>query len=664
MDKKLKAEKNKARYTRQRVKREKRWIKAKQRYEERSDRKKYPVNYSGEKIRRWNSLDNTAHIFPVVAGEGMANVFRFSFVLREPVSSIALTKAVRQVLPYFSTFHSRLRRGFFWYYFEENQKIFPRVQEEKDVPCRYFEPGSNNDYLFRVHYYENKINFEIYHALADGAGAAEFTREVIYHYLRIMHPELQQAGEGIDPATSLNTEDAYMKYYREAERRGYNKTPAWLLKGERLPYHMTGLVHGKMPLEQVKAAAHGYGASINEYLVAAFIYSIYTESMHRQPEKDPIAIAVPVNLRPYYHSDTIRNFFVMVSARFKADREDHSFQDVVDAVQESLKDQITKEHLESIFSYAVSREKSPLLRGMPHLIKQPVMRFVYQGASRNTTATLSNIGVFKVREEYAPYIEDFYAFLSRSYGQELKAVTSTYNGILTLTFSSTLADPSIQRAFFRQMEKDGIRVSLETNGASNLEEEMKPKTSGYPDLLLRERIMVRITRIAALSGLLLEALLLLLNLTLTPNILWSVITGASIFYVFLVLYTSSKSYLSMRSRMLFLSLGVILIGFAVDFVTGFRGWALSVALPIQVLFMEAVLLVLYLVQRKEFQQFLWMNVLNLLMCGLVLIGFLLGYRIFFGLMIAAFTATVLEILFIVIREGRRTPAELRRRFHA
>ncbi|MDO4617864.1 MAG: hypothetical protein Q4B03_10540 [Lachnospiraceae bacterium] len=463
MDREKKTEKNREKYKKQRRKLQKRWVRAKERYEERKDLQTAQAAYSGERIRGWSSLDNTAHIFPVVAGEGMANVFRYSFCMSEVISPIALNKAIRQVLPYFPTFHSRLRRGFFWYYFEENRKPFPRVKEEKDIPCRFFAPNTNNDYLFRVCYYKNKINFEIYHALADGSGAYQFTTEVIYHYLRILHPELKQFGDGIDPSTSLNAEDSYLKYYKNSKKKSYNKQPAYLLEGERLPFHMTGLIHGRMPIDQVKAAAHRYGASINEYLTAAFIYSIYTESMQRQPRKEPVAIAVPVNLRPYYNSDTIRNFFVMVSARFTAVNEQHTFQDVIAAVQQTLKEQMTKENLESIFSYAVGNEKNPMLRAMPQIIKQPVMRMIYNAASRNTTATMSNIGVFRVRQEYAPYIKDFFAFLSRSYGQELKGVTCTFNGVLTITFSSTLKEPAVQRGFFRLMAEEGIEVSIDTN---------------------------------------------------------------------------------------------------------------------------------------------------------------------------------------------------------
>lgn len=462
-----KSEKERLKEEKRKEKVRKQWRRAKEKYVRKKERRRMFVNYSGEHLRRWSSLDNTAHIFPVVAGEGMANVFRYSFFLDEEVNRLILDKAIHQVLPYFKTFHSRLRRGFFWYYFEENRKRFPRVQEEEDIPCRYFAPNTNHDFLFRVSYFKNKINFEIYHAVADGSGAAHFTLEIMYHYLRMVHPELKEFGEGIDPGTSLNTEDAFLKNYKKKQKAGYNKEPAYCLTGPRLEHHMTGLIHGRMPLFQVKEVARRYGVTINEYLVAAFMYSIYTEAMHKKPHRHPVAIAVPVNLRPYYDSDTLRNFFVMVSARFAPEGREHRFEDVIRATRESLEPQMTKENLESIFSYGVTREKNPFLRVMPQVIKQPVMKMVYQGASRNTTATMSNIGGLKVREEYRPYITDFVAFLSRSYGQELKAVISSYNEILTISFSSTLKNPAVQRGFFRQLAQDGIDVAIETNHVYN-----------------------------------------------------------------------------------------------------------------------------------------------------------------------------------------------------
>ena len=37
---------------------------------------------------RWDKLDNTAHVFPVIAGNEMTNVYRISVVLKEEVAGI------------------------------------------------------------------------------------------------------------------------------------------------------------------------------------------------------------------------------------------------------------------------------------------------------------------------------------------------------------------------------------------------------------------------------------------------------------------------------------------------------------------------------------------------------------------------------------------------
>ncbi len=106
---------------------------------------------------RWDKLDNTAHLFPVIAGESMSNVYRISVTLAELVDPGLLQKALDIVLPKFDGFNLRLRQGVFWYYFEENGKPAPKVREEITFPCRYIYPNRNNSYLFRVTYYRYRI---------------------------------------------------------------------------------------------------------------------------------------------------------------------------------------------------------------------------------------------------------------------------------------------------------------------------------------------------------------------------------------------------------------------------------------------------------------------------------------------------------------------------
>ena len=84
--------------------------------------------------KKWEKLDNTANIFPVIAGEAMTNTYRISVVLKEEIQKDLLQEAVDLVIPKMPGFNLRLRSGFFWYYMEENGKASPKVKEEHRYP--------------------------------------------------------------------------------------------------------------------------------------------------------------------------------------------------------------------------------------------------------------------------------------------------------------------------------------------------------------------------------------------------------------------------------------------------------------------------------------------------------------------------------------------------
>lgn len=412
---------------------------------------------------RWDKLDNTANLFPVIAGDDMTNVYRIAVTLNEEVQPEYLQAALDMVLPKFDGFNVRLRRGVFWFYFEENGKPAPKVSEEANFPCRYIRANQNHSYMFRVTYYHNRINLEVFHVLTDGMGGLNFIRELTYQYLRLVHPELK-AEDNLSNMTSLNREDSFVKNYKKGKPSGFNKERAYLIKQEKLPKGEFGVIHGYMPVTQLKEVSHRYEASINEYLVAVFAWSTYQECLKGMPSKNPIRVAVPVNLRPFFNSVTTKNFFCMVSAEFHPTKESYTFEDVLGCIKDSLRKQITKEHLEDLFSYSVSNQRNILLRIVPLFIKNIVMKLVYTKSALANTTTITNIGNIKVEEAYRPFVESFHAFIAMSKGQSLKGTVCSYEDTLVFTFSSVFSENSVQGAFFRKIAEDGVDVRVETNG--------------------------------------------------------------------------------------------------------------------------------------------------------------------------------------------------------
>lgn len=419
-----------------------------------------------ERSFHYDKLDNTAHLFPVIANEGMTNVYRVAITLKEEVDGKLLQDALDVVLPYFDVFCVRMRKGVFWHYFETNRKVAPPVLEENGYPCRFINPYENNDYLFRVSYYKRRINLEVFHVLTDGNGALAFLKELTYQYLRYRYPG-DFKDDTLAASTSLDYDDSYMRNSKENPGKIYKTEKAVIVKGPRLSGDKLGVIAGHIALDQLKAKAKSYGITINQFLVGSFVWSVYQAYLGGRSSKQPISVCVPVNLRPYFDSTTTKNFFVIVSATFKPVEETYTFEEVLKAVADSLKEQITKENLEKLLSYNVSNETNPILRILPLSIKGIGLRIVYKTSARANTTTITNLGLIQVEKDYEDYIEGFQAVLSMSQGQNIKGAVCAYKNRLTFTFSSHLKDTSIQKTFFAMLGKNDIDVTIETNGVYN-----------------------------------------------------------------------------------------------------------------------------------------------------------------------------------------------------
>ena len=162
-----------------------------------------------ERKKSWRKLDNSAKIFPLQESNKYSTVFRYSAVLKENIDKEVLEKSVERALIRYNAFKVKMKKGFFWYYLEDNSKK-PIIKEEIYYPCKRIDPVYNNDYLFSVTYFERKINIEIFHSLTDGNGGLIFFREIIYNYLDIKHQELADKEERKARKIDLDTEDSYI----------------------------------------------------------------------------------------------------------------------------------------------------------------------------------------------------------------------------------------------------------------------------------------------------------------------------------------------------------------------------------------------------------------------------------------------------------------------
>ena len=410
----------------------------------------------------WRRLDNTGKLFPLVSSGRLSNVFRIAVTLKEEIEPEVLQQALEDILPQFESFRVRLRRGLFWYYFETNHRKIA-VEKEDTYPCQYISHKVAPYYLFRVSYYSTRINVEIYHALSDGLGAVNFAKLLACRYLQIKHqmdtPEIVRIAN-----VRAEEEDGYLKYYKETKKQTYSNEKAYQLEGRKLGLRVENIIHGSVPLQELKAVSKSYGVSITKYLTAVLIWAIYEEYLKGEEVTPFIGVNLPINLRSMFNSETLANFFAVTAINYNPTGRKVDFEDILKVVSEQIDDQIVKEKLEEKISYNVSNEKKWYLKIVPLIIKKLALKLVFKRKDSGHTITLSNLGPIKVEEPYNKYIENFYVLIGVSHSQTAKCAVIAYEDNLMITMSTVFDDNKLSEGFFGKLEEHGISCELESNG--------------------------------------------------------------------------------------------------------------------------------------------------------------------------------------------------------
>lgn len=419
---------------------------------------------------QWFRLDNAAKLFPAVSDAQNSNVFRLSFELYEPVERELLQQALDKTLEGFPSFRVRLRRGLFWYFLEHNPDQ-AKVHRDRLPPCTYFKEIKNKGFLFRVTYFKNRINLDLFHVLADGTGALQLIRTLVYNYLLLSHAgELSESypPSGCEAPPLSRAEDSFSKYYDKSKKSTPFEKKAYHITGTKLMPGDIKIITGEMPVTQVLALAKQSGVTLTAYLSALVISAIYHENMPARQRKHPIKINIPVNLRNHFPSITSRNFFSCIDASYDFSKGEPPFEELLHAVNKQLKEQLNREDLSERINYQVATERNVAIRFIPLFLKNIGLKIAYDKGEVVYSAALSNLGRIQMPEYLMPYLRNAGLVMSPSKHQAVKIGVSSFGDTLSVTFSASIAQPDIARYFFRSLAEQGVEITLTTN-------EVKPR---------------------------------------------------------------------------------------------------------------------------------------------------------------------------------------------
>lgn len=185
----------------------------------------------------------------------------------------------------------------------------------------------------------------------------------------------------------------------------------------------------------------------------------------------------------------------------------------------------------------------------------------------------------------------------------------------------------------------------------------------YPNVRTMTRRLALLSRIYLFVAILVETLLIYLNVLSDSEMFWSAIPGLAMLYGYLVLRYAILGKSGYKGKIIVLTLIAILMVVAIDFVVGYRGWSVNYALPSAILLVDAGILVLMCINRRNWQSYMMWQIFMILCSVVPLVLYAVGIVTAPLLALLAFTFSTALFLGTLIIGDRRARTELRRRFH-
>lgn len=431
---------------------------------------------AGNGITNWYKLDNAAKIIPGTVRGANTRVFRIVCELYEEVDSSLLQAAVDEAVREFPYYNCVLRKGLFWYYLDESS-LWPQVSEDNAPACGPLYYPGRRTLLYKITYFRNRINLEMFHVLADGTGAFRFLRRIVINYLRLAH-NLPKEDRVDRSSVTEKSDDAFRKYYTKSKGTGQLKrfmsTKAYQIRGHRDLNEQAHLIEGTVSAKAFLDAAHKYNTTAGILMTSIFVQSVM-ETMSLRDLKKAISISIPVDLRRFFPSVTSRNFFGVINVIVQPETLDLTLEEIIAKVSKPFKEQLSRENIEKTMNAYSAYEHNVGIKMVPLFAKELGIQFITTFTGSGVTASVSNIGLIELPEMFGKYIKQFAPFMS---SLNIQLTTATYKDRMTFGFCSSFEECSVITDFFRHLTDLGIQAELATNDCNVLPSAQQNGRSG------------------------------------------------------------------------------------------------------------------------------------------------------------------------------------------
>lgn len=409
---------------------------------------------------RWMKVDTASIMFSSLSSKEWGRTFRMAVILKDEVQPELVKKAAADLMPRYPSVYTCVKKGFFWNY-QECTELLPEIREEFSTPLLPITLRNDGRPDFRIVYYKNRLGLECAHYLGDGLGMDTYFTALLERYVELKNnPDAPYCPDEFNEEEITN---AFNDYYQQGGSTDVEEEfHAYRIEGT-IEHGFLQLIFAMMDVNELYTKAKEKNLTITEYLASILILgTIRNASM---PINEPVVIAIPVNLRRFFPTKTIRNFTIQSRIDFFPEgKTDWNFDEICEKVRGQLKKRLTVDELQKILNSFGSLANNKVIRYVPNFIKLPVVRMRQEKSHGNNTTILTNTG----SSELSPTLEneiiraDGVNGDTSGYGLISTCSALSCNGIFNLCFSACSHDVSWAKECVRALTEQGVKVRIES----------------------------------------------------------------------------------------------------------------------------------------------------------------------------------------------------------
>lgn len=403
---------------------------------------------------RWLKIDTAAIMFSSLSSENWGRTFRYSAYFKNNIDPELLKKAASELMPYYPAIYAYLKRGFFWNYLALSDKL-PEIREENEWGMLPVVRRKDKTPDFRLTYKENRINIECSHSLGDGKGIMVYFKALLTRYNELYNGAEGEYVTNEDP--QINILNAFSDYYEKDGEKAKDSDKKAFHFPEVYEDNYLKLLFAEMSASRVKELAHKEKMTVTEYLTAVLMLGIIKSQ--KEPVNEPVTVAVPVNLRRFFPTMSVRNFTVQTFITFNpGGRQNITLKEILDATRGQLKAQTKTGELQKTINKYGALVNNPVIKIVPNFIKQPVMRKMQKKTHSGVSTIFTNYGACTLPDSLKSNVEklQFVNGDTRRYGLAVTCSCISFGDILSLCFSRVNRDTSWYDACIKILNEEGI----------------------------------------------------------------------------------------------------------------------------------------------------------------------------------------------------------------